>query len=70
MRKTDKDVFTGKPGDRIDGRNLIDEWIEKMKSKNLRHKYLWNITDFKSLKPNQYDHILGKLYRNEILVGK
>lgn len=47
-------------GDRIDGRNLIEEWHQIMEKKNLKHKFIWNISDFHDLKPNQFDHILGK----------
>ena len=32
-----------------------------MKSKNLNHKFLWNLTEFMSLEPYKYDHILGLL---------
>ena len=53
------DFYEKKTGQRIDGRNLIDEWIKKMESNNLKHKFLWNLTDFQNLKPLQYDHILG-----------
>lgn len=62
MRTSDYDYLEkDKQGDRIDNRNLIDEWIEKMTRENKRHKFVWNIEDFKSLQPNEYDHILGLL---------
>ena len=48
-----------KTGTRTDNRNLINEWIQKMKLNNKKHKFLWNLTDFNQLRPNQYDHILG-----------
>jgi len=61
LRKEDSDYANATlKGDRADNRNLIDEWKQKMKSQNLKHKFLWNITDFKSLNPNDnYDRILG-----------
>lgn len=46
-------------GDRIDARNLISDWIDKMKNENKRFNFLWNKTSFDLLKPNEYDHILG-----------
>ena len=52
---------TRKYGDRIDGRNLIKEWEDKMTKNKLTHKYIWNLTDFNQLKPNQYQHVLGLL---------
>ena len=33
-----------------------------MDNRSLKHKFVWNLTDFKNLKPNQYDHVLGKNY--------
>ena len=62
LSKSDSDFKDPtKKGDRTDGRNLINEWTEKMKSKNLDHKFLWNLTEFMSLEPYKYDHILGLL---------
>ena len=60
LRNTDTDYFvTTKKGDRVDQRNLIEEWNKKMEDKKLKHKFLWNKADFDSLRPNQYDHVLG-----------
>ncbi len=61
LRKEDFDHANATlKGDRIDNRNLIEEWSQKMKSKNLKHKFLWNATDFMSLRPEDgYDRILG-----------
>ncbi len=64
LKITDKDYFLNKYGDRKDNRNLIDEWNNIMNSKKLKHKFLWNYTDFQNLRPNQYDHILGLLSYN------
>jgi alkaline phosphatase len=61
MRKTDHDFIENKLGDRTDNRNLIHDWDEKMKQKNKKHKFVWNRSDFESLKPNQHDHILALL---------
>lgn len=43
-------------GDRIDKRNLIEEWKNKSKD----HKFIWTRNEFENLKPNQYKHVLGK----------
>ena len=60
LRNTDSDHKDPlKKGDRIDNRNLIDEWTDKMRRQNLQHKFLWNKTDFLNLRPYEYDHILG-----------
>lgn len=61
-RKEDRDPVANRFGDRIDGRDLISEWQNKMQSKNKTHKYIWNIDEFKNLKPKQYEHVLGKIF--------
>lgn len=63
LRNTDSDYKNASlKGDRADNRNLIDEWKQTMNKKNLKHKFIWNMTDFMALKPNQHDHILGMSY--------
>ncbi len=59
MPTSEKDPIENKHGQRIDDRNLIDEWAALMRQKNLKHKYLWNASELLELKPNQYDRILG-----------
>ena len=46
-------------GHRIDDRHLINEWIEKMEDSNKRHKFIWNVTEFRNTDFKNYDHILG-----------
>ena len=46
-------------GIRTDGRNLINEWVDNMYNKGLKHRFLWNKKDLENLKPGEYDHILG-----------
>ena len=55
-------------GDRIDGRNLINEWEEKMSQLNLTHKYIWNLEQFDNLdsKSDQNEHVLGILSYNHM----
>lgn len=50
----------GSPGLRIDNRNLIQEWEQKMIALKKTHKYVTNLTSFRDLKPNQYEHLLGR----------
>ena len=42
-------------GDRIDNRNLVEEWINKGKN----YKFIWSRNEFDQLKPNSDQHILG-----------
>lgn len=46
-------------GLRIDNRNLIKEWEEKMVSMNKSHKFIWNITDFQATDYERHEHVLG-----------
>ena len=59
MTINDVDPLDGRKGERLDDKNLINEWNTYMENKQLKHKYLWNKTDFDSLKPNEYEHVLG-----------
>ncbi len=62
LRNTDEDYAKAKDkGKRTDNRNLIDEWHEQMESKNLTHKFVWNMTDFMGLNPDKYERVLALL---------
>jgi len=49
----------GSEGYRNDNRDLIQEWQQKMVAQKKTHKYVTNLTDFRNLQPNQYEHLLG-----------
>lgn len=51
-----------KKGDRIDGRNLIEEWKTNMKNQNKSYKYLTNRQEFDNLNYKDLDHVLGILF--------
>ncbi|KAL9969141.1 hypothetical protein ACROYT_G021316 [Oculina patagonica] len=42
-------------GERLDGRNLIKEWIEKYPNS----QYVWNKTGFDQIDPEKFDHVMG-----------
>ncbi|XP_065097249.1 alkaline phosphatase, tissue-nonspecific isozyme [Paramisgurnus dabryanus] len=44
-------------GTRIDGRNLVAEWLDRVKDK--KGFYVWNKRDLLSLNPNNMDYLLG-----------
>uniref|UniRef100_A0A672M524 Alkaline phosphatase n=1 Tax=Sinocyclocheilus grahami TaxID=75366 RepID=A0A672M524_SINGR len=44
-------------GTRKDGRNLVGEWIDRVKDK--KSYYAWNRKDLLSLNPNNVDYLLG-----------
>ena len=60
MKDVDKDPLEEEYGHRVDNRDLIKEWSDKMRKKNLTHKYVSNLNEFNALKPNQYEHVLGR----------
>lgn len=64
-----KDYKVNATGDRIDQRNLIEEWKEIMTSKNKAHKFIWNASDFRSTDMTKYDHVMGNA-RNKNFIFK
>nr|XP_046198529.1 alkaline phosphatase-like [Oncorhynchus gorbuscha]XP_046198530.1 alkaline phosphatase-like [Oncorhynchus gorbuscha]XP_046198531.1 alkaline phosphatase-like [Oncorhynchus gorbuscha]XP_046198532.1 alkaline phosphatase-like [Oncorhynchus gorbuscha] len=44
-------------GTRKDGRNLVEEWTNRMKNK--KAQYVWNKRELLSVNPNNVDYILG-----------
>lgn len=44
-------------GSRKDGRNLVEEWLERMKEK--KGHYVWNKKQLLSLNPSNVDYLLG-----------
>lgn len=44
---------------RLDGRNLIDEWMNDKKRRHKSYRYVWNETDFNTVDPAQTDFLLG-----------
>ncbi|KAA0707644.1 Alkaline phosphatase [Triplophysa tibetana] len=44
-------------GTRIDGRNLVEEWTDRVKDK--KGEYVWNKKKLLSLNPNNVDYLLG-----------
>lgn len=51
----------GRKGSRIDGRNLIDDWENKMKERNLLHKFVWNADGIRSIDASKVDYAFGLL---------
>ncbi|XP_783443.2 alkaline phosphatase [Strongylocentrotus purpuratus] len=50
--------YPSMPGSRIDGRNLIQEWINNKPDQDRAH-YVWNEADFNKIDPEQTDYLLG-----------
>jgi alkaline phosphatase len=46
-------------GRRLDGRNLIDDWVRDKKKRNIRAQYVWNKGQFDDVDPANVDHLLG-----------
>ena len=49
----------GDEGDRTDGRNIVEEWMEG-KDPN-RAKYVWNLDQFNAVDPDNTDYLMGKV---------
>ncbi|KAG8235811.1 hypothetical protein J437_LFUL014750, partial [Ladona fulva] len=50
---------TAEDGRRLDGRNLVDDWLRDKKKRGLRGHYVWNKGQFESVNPKYIDHLLG-----------
>ncbi|CAH1127199.1 unnamed protein product [Ceutorhynchus assimilis] len=51
--------LTKEEGRRLDGRNLIDDWLRDKKKRGLKAEYVWNKGHLEKLKSNQVDYLLG-----------
>lgn len=51
-------------GRRLDGRNLIDDWIRDKKKRNIKAEYVWNNSQLDKIDPKNVDYLLGKSYLN------
>ena len=61
MPKTDSDPeYPKKSGSRLDGKNLIEMWEEKIRKSGHVPKYVWNKEQFDSLNLTKTDRLLGK----------
>lgn len=49
----------GDEGRRLDGRNLISDWLREKKRRGLRAEYVWNRGDMERVDPRRVDHLLG-----------
>ncbi|KAJ9595298.1 hypothetical protein L9F63_027317, partial [Diploptera punctata] len=49
----------GEEGRRLDGRNLIADWLREKKRRGLRAEYVWNRAQMEQVDPRRVDHLLG-----------
>lgn len=47
-------------GRRLDGRNLIDDWLRDKKKRGLRGEYVWNKGQLEKINPHEVDYLLGE----------
>ena len=52
---------TTEEGRRLDGRNLVDDWLRDKKKRGLRAEYVWNRSQLESVDVSTTDHLLGTL---------
>ena len=51
--------YTNKNGSRIDGRNLVQEWIDTRTQSQKRAKFIKNKSELDDLDPKDTDAVLG-----------
>lgn len=49
-----------KEGRRLDGRNLITEWLRNKKENQIEAEYVWNKEQMEKIDIEKVDHILGR----------
>lgn len=49
-------------GRRLDGRNLIDDWMRDKRKRSLRAEYVWNKGQLGKINSNEVDYLLGKIF--------
>ena len=52
--------YPDKKGRRLDGRDLIKEWVDKYQNS----KYVWNKTEFEKIDAEKVDRVLGMTTKN------
>ena len=56
MHKNQTDPeYPDKKGERLDGKNLIQEWLDK----HPNSEYVWNKTQFDHIDAEKVDHVIG-----------
>ena len=59
MSRNDTDPeYPKETGERLDGRNLINEWVNK----HSNSLYVWNKTAFDQIDVEKTDHVMGKVF--------
>ncbi|XP_059054727.1 membrane-bound alkaline phosphatase-like [Achroia grisella] len=56
----------GTEGKRLDGRNLIDEWLEDKTARNVSHEYVWNRRELMRLSTSPPEYLLGLFEGNHM----
>ena len=51
-----------KKGERLDGRDLIQEWVDK----HPNSQYVWNKTQFDQIDVEKVDHVIGLLQHSQV----
>ncbi|XP_046389629.1 alkaline phosphatase, tissue-nonspecific isozyme-like [Ischnura elegans] len=62
LPKVAQDPETGseaEEGRRLDGRNLVEDWLRDKRTRGLRGHYVWNKGQFEAVNPKYIDHLLG-----------
>ena len=51
---------TDREGRRLDGRNLIEDWLREKKQRGMQAEYVWNKRQLEKVNTKTLDHLLGK----------
>lgn len=66
MSRNDTDPeYSKETGERLDGRNLINEWVNK----HSNSLYVWNKTAFDQIDVEKTDHVMGKVSLRHLYIN-
>lgn len=67
LPKVTRDVEqTTDEGRRLDGRNLVDDWLRDKKKRGLKAEFLWNKQQLDNVS-SDIEHLLGKFYSSRVV---
>jgi hypothetical protein len=55
-----------KEGRRLDGRNLVEDWLRDKKGRGLKAQYIWNKRQLQRVDVTTLDHLLGEERGSEL----
>ena len=65
VNDTEHPSHTGK---RLDGRDIIEEWIQDKRDRQAQAEYVWNKTQFLDVDHDKTDYLLGMKFSSKLFL--